>query len=67
MVIIKFSENIFCLERRNLALAQPGVANGEEVDSLLINEDNPPDGNYLFGEEVGCFLVYHPHNEGFYT
>ena len=43
---------MFCLERRNLALTQPGVSNSEEVDSLLINEDNPPDGNFLFGEEV---------------
>ena len=49
---MKFSENKNFSERRNLALAQPGVANGEEVDSRLINEDNPPDQNYLFGEEV---------------
>ena len=57
MEIIKFSENKnFCLERRNLALAQPGVANGEEVDTLLINEDNPPDANFLFGEEVGRYF-----------
>ena len=42
----------FLLERRNLALTQPGVASGEEVDSQLVNEDNPPDPNYLFGEEV---------------
>ena len=41
------------LERRTLALSQPGVENGVEVDLATINEDNPPDENFLFGVEVG--------------
>ena len=46
------------LVRRNLALAQPGVADGTGVNSKTINEDNPPDENYLFGQKVGCRLLY---------
>ena len=46
------------LVRRNLALSQPGVADGTGVNSKTINEDNPPDENYLFGQKVGCRLLY---------
>ena len=52
---VKFLAKIFgdfTQKRRNLALNQPEVVNGGQVDPLLINRDNPPDGNFLFGEEI---------------
>ena len=39
--------------RRNLALDQPGIENNPGVLSKTINEDNPPDENFLFGKAVG--------------
>ena len=39
--------------RRNLALDQPGIKDNTGVITKTINEENPPDENFLFGKAVG--------------